>query len=406
MKVLMLCEHYVPEEFNLHHHELTTGLLAKGHDVTMLTAFPHYREDRIFDGYRGKVFQREIIDGVKVIRTWVYVTPKRSLLRRLANFASFCISSLVFGLFAVERMDVIHTTLPPLPLGITGFVLAKTKHARLVISLQDIYPQAAVELGLLTNRHVIRFFERMEKWVYQKADHIFVISEGFRRNLATKGVPTEKISVVSNWADPDRIKTGPKHNTFRKKLNVGTRFTLIYSGGLTLNSNLEPVIYAADILRNEPFAFVIIGEGVRKPKLQQLATEKQLANVQFRPFVPEEQYPEVLRAADMNLVTLDKRATQVSVPSKLYKQMAAGRPVLAISSPENELAHLITKAKCGLLAPPDDPGKLVEALRWAASHPEELAQMGLNARRYLVTNHSRARSVERINAVLQQVVGI
>ncbi|MBU1858306.1 MAG: glycosyltransferase family 4 protein [Verrucomicrobia bacterium] len=406
MKILGLCQNYAPEEQNFYHHELTTGLLTKGHDVTMLTAFPHYGKDRVYDGYRGKVFQREVLDGVKVIRTWVYATSKKKLLPRLINFGSFCASSLAFGMFTIGRKDVVYTSIPPLPLGLTGFALAKITRARLVVSVQDIFPLAAVQLGVLTNRRIIRFFEKMEKWVYRRADHIVVISEGFRQNLISKGVSPAKISVVSNWADTDFIKPGSKDNSFRKELNVGTCFTLIYSGGLTHNSNLEPVIYAADILRHEPFAFVIIGEGIHKSKLQKLASEKGLVNLQFRPFVPRERYPEVLLAADMNLVTLNSKATFVSVPSKIYKQMAAGRPIMAICSAENELARLVTEGQCGLLVPPDEPDKLVESLRWAASHPEELVQMGINGRRYLVQNHNRACCVERFEAVLQEVAGI
>ena len=107
MKILGLCQNYAPEEQNFYHHGLTTGLLAKGHDVTMLTAFPHYGKDSIYDGYRGKVFQRAVLDGVKVIRTWVYATSKKNLLPRLINFGSFCASSLAFGMFAVGRKDVI-----------------------------------------------------------------------------------------------------------------------------------------------------------------------------------------------------------------------------------------------------------------------------------------------------------
>ena len=150
---------------------------------------------------------------------------------------------------------------------------------------------------------------------------------------------------------------------------------------------------------------MIIGEGIHKPKLRKLASEKRVVNLQFRPFMPLDRYPEVLLAADVNLVTLNSKATFVSVPSKIYKQMAAGRPIMAICCAENELARLVTEGQCGLLVPPDEPDKLVESLRWAASHPEELAQMGINGRRYLVQNHSRARCVERIEAVLQTVVG-
>jgi colanic acid biosynthesis glycosyl transferase WcaI len=370
----------------------------------MLTAFPHHGKGRVYEGYRGKLFQRETIDGVKVIRTWVYATPRKTLLPRILTFSSFCISSLIFGLFVVKRPDVIYCSIPPLPLGVTGIILARVKRTRTVLSIQDIFPLAAVELGVLTNPRVIRFFEKMEKWVYRRANHIVVIAEGFRQNLIRKGVPTERLSVVSNWADTDFIKPGPKDNTFRKQINVGAHFTLIYSGGLTLNSNVEPMVHAAEILREEPFAFVIVGEGVQKAKLQRLAAEKKLTNLQFLPFQPRERYPEVLLAADLNLVALNSRATEVSVPSKVYKQMASGRPVLVISSRENELARLVIEGQCGLLVPPDDPEGLARVLRWSASHPNELAQMGLNAREYLVQNHSCELCVGRIDRMLRGLV--
>jgi colanic acid biosynthesis glycosyl transferase WcaI len=406
MKVLVVCQNYVPEEQNAYHHELTTGLLRKGHDVTMLTAFPHYGLGRVYDGYRGKIFQREVIDGVKVARTFVYATRKKTFLPRLLNFASFCISSLLFGSFVVRRADVVYTSIPPLPLGITGYVLAKLKGARYVVSIQDIFPLAAVELGMLKNPRVIRFFEAMERWIYRRADHIVVIAEAFRENLIAKGVPADKITVVSNWANPDFITTGPKDNALRREFGVGDLFTVIYSGGLTHNSNVGSLVEAADILRDEPFAFLIIGEGVQKPKLQALAAEKNLRNLRFLPFRPLAEYPLVLQAADMNVVALNSKATLVSVPSKIYKQMAAGRPVLAISSHENELARLVTEGKCGLVVPPDEPEKIAEALRWARNHPAEMSQMGPSGRAYLMENCSLERSMAGVDAMLRRVVSV
>src|SRR5450759_422038 len=244
MKIVVLGQNYVPEEQNAYFHEMTTGILARGHDVTMLTAFPHYGRDKVFDGYRGRIFQRETIDDVKVIRTWVYASGNKSVMARVLSFASFCLSSLVFGAFAGRKADVTYTSIPPFPLGVVGVVLSRIWRSKLVISVQDIYPLAAIELGVLTNPYAIRFFEAMERWMYRKAHRIVVISEGFKRNLVSKGVPPEKIIVVSNWADPNFVKTGPRNESVRQTFNVGDRFTVIYSGGLTLNSELEPLIHA------------------------------------------------------------------------------------------------------------------------------------------------------------------
>jgi colanic acid biosynthesis glycosyl transferase WcaI len=220
-----------------------------------------------------------------------------------------------------------------------------------------------------------------------------------------KGVPEETIHVVPNWADPDEILPGPKENAFRRLVGVGDSFTLSYSGSLGYNTDLDPVLGAAEILSNEAFSFVIVGEGVKKAELERRSQDLQLGNVQFLPFQPLDQYPDVLAAADMNLVTLNRQAATASVPSKLFKMMASERPVLAITIEGNEVHRLIHESQCGLTVPPDDPVQLAEALRYAASHPEELKRMGVNARKYLVENHSRHDCVGKIESILEKAAG-
>src|SRR3989442_8929827 len=327
MKILLLCQYYFPEEQNIFVHECASGLVEQGHDVTVLTAFPQYGRGRVYQGYRHRVFQRELIDNVKVVRSWVYATPKKGFCPRLANFGSFCASSFLVGLPTISRPDVVYAWLPPLPLGVTSALLARAWKSRFVLHVQDIYPRVAVEHGVLTNKKAIRFFEAMERWVYAQADKIIVISQGFQEDLLVKEVSADKVAIVENWADPGFIKPGSKDNSFRRELNADGRFVLIYSGGLNHNAHLEPVIEAAEMLRHEPFFFAIVGEGEYKEKLTQQAQNRALNNIKFMPFEPFERYPQVLNAADMNLVALSSRSALSSVPSKIYKQTAPGRPI-------------------------------------------------------------------------------
>jgi colanic acid biosynthesis glycosyl transferase WcaI len=361
--------------------------------------FPNYPKRIVFDGYQGKIFMQEKIDGVDVFRTYIFASPNEALWSRALNFGSFCASAALGGL-AVQKPDVIYCIMPPLPLGLSAEFLGLFKRAPVVVNIQDIYPDIAIAFGFLRNRLVIRFFQAMERFIYRRAAAIIVISDGFKENLLGKGVAPSKIYVVPNWADQDFIRPDPKDNSFKRQLDVGDRFTLIYSGNLSHNSNLEPVIGAAELLRNEPFAFVIVGEGVRKAHLERTVQEKQLNNVLFLPFQPLELYPEVLRAADMNLVTLSTQAAMASVPSKVFKIMASGRPVLAITVQGNEVHRLVSEAKCGLCVPPDDPVALAEALRYAAAHQDELERMGKNGRRYLENHFSRPKCVAQIEEIL------
>jgi colanic acid biosynthesis glycosyl transferase WcaI len=404
MHILLVTQYFKPESIGapIWIHQLAMDLLGMGHRVTVLTGFPNYPERVIFEGYRGKIFLRERIDGVDVIRTYIYASPDEALWSRALNFGSFCVSAALGGL-AAPRPDVIYCIMPPLPLGLSAEFLGLIKRAPVVVNIQDIYPDIGIALGLLRNRLAIRFFQWMERFIYYQAAAVVVISDGFKENLLGKGVLAQKIHVVPNWADPDFIRPGPKNNPFRRRLGLDDRFTLIYSGNLSHNSNVEPVIGAAELLRDEPFAFVIVGDGVRKTDLERKVREKQLKNVWFLPFQPLEEYPQVLTAADMNLVTLNTQAATASVPSKVFKMMASGRPVLAITVEGNEVHRLVSEANCGLCVPPDDPVSLAEALRYAAAHQDELECLGENARRYLEEHFSRQKCVAQIEAILGMV---
>jgi len=401
MHILLVTQYFKPESVgaSIWIHQLAVDLVSMGHRVTILTGFPNYPKRIIFDGYRGKIFMREQIDGVDVVRTYIYASPNEALWSRALNFGSFCASAALGGL-AILKPDVIYCVMPPLPLGLSAEFIGLVKRAPVVVNVQDIYPDIAIALGFLRNALVIRLFHWMERFIYHKAIAVVVISAGFRENLLGKGVAPEKIHVVPNWADPDFIRPGPKNNSFRRQLGVGDRFTLIYSGNLSHNSNLEPVIGAAELLKNEPFAFVIVGDGVLRAQLERRVQEKQLNNVLFLPFQPLEIYPQVLTAADMNLVTLSTQAAMASVPSKVFKIMASGRPVLAITVERNEVHRLVSEAKCGLCVPPDEAVALADALRYAASHRDELERMGHNGRRYLEEHFSRKKCVAQIEKIL------
>jgi colanic acid biosynthesis glycosyl transferase WcaI len=407
LHVQIIAQYFKPETVGsgVWIHQLATDLVGLGHQVSVITSFPNYPQRVVFEGYRGRVFMRERMDGVDIVRTYIYASPDEGMLSRTLNFGSFCASAAIGGLFA-PKPDVIYCVMPPMPLGVSAEFLGFLKSAPVVVNVQDIYPDIAVAVGVLRNPVAIRFFKWMERSIYRHAASIVVIADGFKENIERKGVPEEKIHVVPNWADPDEIRPGPKDNAFRKELGVKDRFTLSYSGSLSFNTDLDPVLGAAEILADEPFSFVIVGDGVKKTELMRRAQEMRLDNVQFHPFQPLERYPQVLAAADMNLVTLNRQAATSSVPSKMFKMMASERPVLAITMQGNEVHRLVRDARCGLTVPPEDPVKLAEALRYAASNAEEMERMGANARRYLVENHSRQDCVRRIEAVLEKAAAV
>jgi len=230
-----------------------------------------------------------------------------------------------------------------------------------------------------------------------------VISDGFRQNLLRKGVPECKLHVVPNWADSREIRPGPKDNAFRASLSVGEQFTVVYAGGITHNSSLEVMIEAARLLRNEPFQFFLIGDGIQKPVLQELVRNYHLeGTVHFLDFQPWDHYPEVLAASDVQVVTLNLKATNLSLPSKVFKIMAGGRPILAAARGNSDLCRLLQVADCGMCVDPNDPISFSGALRLLASDSTELERMGKNSRQYLVEHFDCERCVDSIEDVLSR----
>ena len=407
MRVLLLSNYYHPETVGagIWVTQLAQDLHSRGHEVTVVTSFPSYPRGHIFEGYRNRFADRETVDGIDVIRTFTYATPSRSFGARFAGMGTFCLSAAP-GYWRWRRpADVVYAILPPLPLGVSAYAIAKLSGARLVVNVQDIYPDVAVALNYLKNPAAVAFFRRMERWIYRRAERIVVISEGFRDNLMAKGVAPAKIHVVPNWADPAEIVPGAADNAFRRETGTNDELLVLYAGGLTHNADLQTVLDAAVHVRGLPIRFVIVGDGVQKPVLVERAAAAGLDNVRFFPFQPIERYAEVLAAADVTLVALNSAAALASVPSKIYKQMAAARPIVAITERGNELSRLVRDAQCGVAVPPGGAARLAGVLRDVLDKRAAFAAMGRRGRAYLEQNCSRRNCVARVEAALSEACG-
>jgi colanic acid biosynthesis glycosyl transferase WcaI len=404
MRILVVSQYYPPEDVGaaVYLSQLTHDLAAGGHRVTMLTGFPNYPGRRIFKGYRKRLYQRETIDGIEVVRTWLYANPSESYGSRALNWGTFCLSSFAGGILAGARPDVVLAILPPLPLGVTSILLAGLKRARVVCAVEDIYPLIAVELGILKSRLLIRFFSRMERWVYRHSDGLVAISEGFRRHLVEEGADPSRTSVVPNWADAEAIRPSDRMTPFRRELHLDGQFLVLYSGSLSHNSSVEALVAAATELGSYPITILVVGDGVRRKSLEEQARGAGLRNVVFVPFQPLSRYPEVLASADISVVTLNTPATLASVPSKIFKQMAAGRPILAITEPGNELDRMVAAHRMGVRASPRDPSAVAGAILALFKDPDRLREMGANGRRAVEEVYSRKRCTGLIEAALRK----
>lgn len=406
MRVMLMGQHYAPEEISgsVLGTELATDLTKMGYEVAFVTCAPNYPTGKVYPGYRNRLLSRETTDGVKVIRTWSYISPHKSFWHRILNYGSFSVTAL-FGGMAAGRPDILLSFSPPLPLCVAAWLLSRLWRIPWILNVEDIYPEIAVVTGVLRNRPAIAFFSAMERFFYRKATHIQVLSEGFRQNLLAKGVPPEKLSITPVWADPDGVRPMPKENAFREQHGLSGKFVVMYAGNFGYNSSLEDVIEAADLMKTEKdIRFVLIGEGVKKEELISLVEHKALKNLVILPFQPRSAYEAMMAAADISLVTLSPDAHHTSLPSKTFNIMSSGRPILVVTPENSEIANLVQDAHCGIAISPGRPAELAQAILDLKKDVPRLAAMGANGRQRLEEQYSRQRCIKLFDEDFQRMV--
>ena len=397
MRILLLTAYFPPDTGSAAHlfYELGTALAQRGHEVMVVTSLPSYHAQGELSKYRGKLLMKEWLDSIQTIRVFVPRLPRHIPVAR-GVWQMTCAVSLCLPSLCLRRADTVLIYSPPLPLGLTGWVLQTLRRTPFILNVQDLFPQSAIDLGILKSRPLIGFFESMERFVYRKATHITVHSPGNREHVLAKGAPPEKVTVIPNWVDTDFLKPGDKNNEFRKELGLEDKFVVSFAGILGYSQDLDIVLEAAHRLANYPeIVFLIVGEGVEKPRLQNKAQEMSLTNVLFLPMQPRHRYPLVIQASDVSLATLRAEVKTPVVPSKILSIMACGRPVIAAMELSGDAPKLVKEAQCGLVLPPGDAEGLTEAILKLYRERDLCEKMGMNGRRFVEQHMSLRVAVEK-----------
>ncbi len=406
MRIVLISQYYWPETFGAGKWtaEVAEWLAQRGHDVTVVTAFPNYPDGIVFPGYRGRVFMREEHNGVQILRTWIFATPRtKALWQRILGQASFS-CSLILGCLLTRRPDVFWYASPPLPGAFTTWLASKVKRAHNVMYVLDVEPQRSIALGLFTNRHLIRMLEWIERFVYHHYDRVCVLSESTKQWLAKRGAELPKLRIMPLWADGSHIVPLSRDSSLRNELGLNGEFVALYTGnmGYTM-ADLETVLDAAQFLQTEAdLHFVIAGSGVRQESIAKRA--EGLSNVTMLPIQPLDRFPRLLATADVGLVLLSREGTQASVPSKTYSLLAAGKPIVAICEAESDTARLLRDAQCGMQVAPADAHYLAAVLREYRDHPERAQVEGTRARTYFEEHHTPEHCMTIFESTLEEVV--
>jgi glycosyltransferase involved in cell wall biosynthesis len=393
MRITLLCQYFPPEMGapSARTFEHARHWASLGHDVTVITGFPNHPTGVIHSEYRGRFVKRERVEGIDLLRAWVYVAANKGFTKRVLNFLSFFFSSVALGSLLTGRPDVVVGTSPQFFCAVAAYCLSVIKRAPFVFEVRDIWPQSAVELGALKNRMLIRLLEAVEAHLYRRAALIVPVAESTRNYLAGKGVPAEKIRVVPNGIDAKYLASAQAApERLREELGLDGKFIVSYIGTHGMSHALEVALKAAKRFETDPAVhFLFVGEGAEKENLKQLASELRLDNASFINAQPRERLLSFYGASDVSLVPLKRLPIFKKVlPSKLFELMGAGCPV--ICSVEGEAAALVSNAEAGLCIEPENVDALVEAVVRLRGDRELRVEMSGNGRSFVKTHYLRS----------------
>jgi glycosyltransferase involved in cell wall biosynthesis len=379
------------------HHELARHLAREGHKMTIIASPVSY----LTGAKQGKRIRKQTDDlGVTIIRSATLPALHRSFIWRVFSFLSFMCSSFINGLF-VRKVDLVWGTTPPIFQGPTAWLLSRLKGVPFLLEVRDLWPAFAVAVGVLKNKTLIRMSEWLERFLYKHANLVMVNSPGFIDHVNARGA--KEVALVPNGADPEMFDPLADGSTFRQAHNLTDEFILLYAGAHGMSNDLDVVLDAAELLlSNTKIRFVLLGDGKEKSHLQEDAKRRGLDNILFLPPIPKVEIPSTLAAADACLAILKPiELYKTTYPNKVFDYMAAGKPVvLAI---DGVIRELVEKARSGVFVPPGDGNALAAIIMNLASNPEKCRKMGLNGRKSIEMEFSRAKLAERFTTLLETI---
>lgn len=397
MRILVVAQFYPPEAGASQNRAqaFVTGLLERGHQVTVVCQQPNHPAGVFHEGYGRRLVQSERAEALTVHRLWVAASPRKTTKRRLLFYGSFALGAFA-AVHLVRRHDVAFTTSPPLPGVLASACGLMGRNIPYVVDVRDIWPAAAVAVGELSNGRALQQIERAERWLYRNASGATATTRPFCRHVdrvAERAIcthlPNGALDQLVNTPPPSAPTSGP--------------FTAGYVGNLGVAQGLTILLEAAEALRNEDVRVLVVGDGPLAYQLREESRRRKLTGIEMRPAVPVEEVGRVLAECHALIVPLRPHSLFGDfVPSKLYDAMAVERPVIAALAGEG--ARLVREARCGLVVPPGDGAALANAIRTLKARPDHALALGRAGRKFALTN-ARSRQLDNLEAVLMQAAG-
>ncbi len=406
MKILFLSDNFPPEgnapATRLHEHAVRW--VRAGHQVTVITGAPNFPEGKLFPGYRNRWYSVEHLDGIRVVRVKTYITANEGFLKRTLDYLSFMVTSFVAGLFQL-RPDVVVATSPQFFCAVGGWALSAVRRLPFVFELRDLWPASIEAVGAMKRSLVLRWLEKLELFLYGRADAIVPVTESFKEDLVRRGIPAKKIHVVINGVDLSKYEPRPRDTELEQRFGLEGKFVAGYLGTHGMAHALPSVLEAARLLQHrDDIVFIFAGSGADRERVERIVQEQKLSNVRLIPRQPKEMMPRLWSLCDLTLVPLKNNPVfSTVIPSKIFESMAMGVPIL-MSIPEGEAVRMVVDNGAGVAVPPENPQEMADKIAGLASNELQMTQLRRQAR-LAAPQYSRDALAAKLSEVLLNTAG-
>ena len=361
MKILFLTDNF-PPEVNApatRTYEHCQEWIKKGVNVTVITCNPNFPHGKVYNNYKNKLYQKENIDGIEVIRVWSYMSSNNGFTKRVLDYISFSFSSFLVGLF--QKFDVIVATSPQFFTTWTGYGLSKIKRKPWIFELRDIWPESIKTVGVLNQGYIIRTLEKIELSLYRDATKVVAVTDAFKENLISRGIDSNKIEVVTNGSNLELFSPREKDKELLKELKLENKFIVGYIGTHGLAHSLDFIVRSIAKIEDKSIHFLFIGDGAMKETIVDITDRLKLENITFLNPVAKEEVPRYLSICDISLAPLKSNDNfKTVIPSKIFEASAMEKPTLL--GVEGQAQKIIEKYNAGICFKPEDEKDFIDKL--------------------------------------------
>lgn len=382
MHILFLTDNFPPEGNApaTRTYEHAREWVKLGHKVTIITGAPNFPEGKVFDGYKNLWYSKSELDGIEVRRVKTYITANEGFAKRILDFMSFMVTSFFAGLF-VKKPDVIIGTSPQFFTAVSAWALSAIRFKPFVFELRDIWPASITAVGAMGRSLPIRILEKVEVFLYWRADKIISVTHSFKKELIERGVDGTKIDIVLNGVDLSQYEPAPqKDGDFAQQYDLTDKFVVGYVGTHGLAHSLDKIVEAAELLVDlKDVRILFAGGGAAKAEVEALVKNKGLSNVTLIPRQQKELMPKLWSLCDISLISLkDTELFKTVIPSKIFESMGMGLPMV-MTSPVGEATAILNESRSGVIVKPESPYEVAQVIRELYEDREKLHQLSVNS---------------------------